>query len=218
MTLRILGIDPGTRIAGYGVVDLHPDGRITGVSAGVWRFDADLPLAARLASLATEFARVVGIYSPQGVCVEQAFVAQNIRSALFLGHARGVVLAHAHQSGLAVHELSPTAVKKAVLAHGRSSKESIAHALSQILKVSFENLPHDASDALAVAYAHALKEKMARTQGVSLSQEGQMEKKTKRRAGGSRWASPETPRHSNSVRKKNGFEMFVEGDKKLRKL
>ncbi|MEN9826596.1 MAG: hypothetical protein RI953_2341, partial [Pseudomonadota bacterium] len=105
MTLRILGIDPGTRIAGYGVVDLHPDGRVTGVSAGVWRFDAELPLYARLASLATEFVRVVEIYSPQSVCVEQAFVAQNIRSALFLGHARGVVLAHAHQNGLAVHEL-----------------------------------------------------------------------------------------------------------------
>ena len=144
-------------------------------------------------------------------------MAQNIRSALFLGHARGVVLAHAHQCGLWVHELSPTAVKKAVLAHGRSSKESIAHALSQILHVSFDKLPFDASDALAIAYAHALKEKMARAQGTTLNAEAP-EKKNKPRAGGSRWASPETPRAGKSAGKRAGFEVFIEGEKKLRKL
>lgn len=169
MTVRILGIDPGTRVAGYGVVDLYPDGRIIGIAAGVWRFAGELPLAARLASLATELVRVIETYTPQGVCVEQAFVAQNVRSALFLGHARGVVLALSHQRGLAVHELAPTAVKKAVLAHGRSSKESIAQAMSQILKVSFDNLPLDASDALAVAYAHALREKTMSESGLTLA-------------------------------------------------
>lgn len=209
--MRILGIDPGTRIAGYGIVDLAADGRVRGVAAGVWRFDAELPLAARLASLSVELMRVIELYQPQNVCVEQAFVAQNIRSALFLGHARGVVLAQCHQAGLGVFELAPTAVKKAVLAHGRSSKEDIARALSSILGISFENLPHDASDALGVAYAHALREKVARAQGMSLENLLASEKKSsqsQRRRGGSRWATVDTPTRQNA-RQKNGFERFV---------
>ena len=209
MMLRILGIDPGTRVAGYGIVDLFPDGRIVGVCAGVWRFDGELPLAARLASLATELVRIVELYSPHTVCVEQAFVAQNIRSALFLGHARGVVLALAHQRGVVVHELSPTAVKKAVLAHGRSSKESVARALSQILKVSFENLPFDASDALAVAYAHALREKRAHTEGVPLPSGGAKERQPKARAGGSRWAAALPQKKGPRRGSKQGFEIFL---------
>lgn len=207
--LRILGIDPGTRVAGYGIVDLFPDGRIAGVCAGVWRFDAELPLAARLSSLATELVRIVELYSPHSVCVEQAFVAQNIRSALFLGHARGVVLALAHQRGVAVHELSPTAVKKAVLAHGRSSKESVARALSQILKVSFENLPFDASDALAVAYAHALREKRAQTEGVPLPAGGSGSRRDKQRAGGSRWAAADQAQKKARGKRGQGFEIFL---------
>lgn len=214
--MRILGIDPGTRVAGYGVVDLFPDGRIAAVSAGVWRFDATLPLAARLASLATELLRVIEIYTPHGICVEQAFVAQNIRSALFLGHARGVVLAHAHQRGLLIHELSPTAVKKAVLAHGRSSKESIAQALSQILKISFENLPLDASDALAVAYAHALREKYAQSRGVAVEDLNPKKSPSPRRSGGSRWASPEVGPSKSKKGHKRGFEVFIEAGRKTR--
>ena len=145
------------------------------------------------------------------ICVEQAFVAQNIRSALFLGHARGVVLAHAHQNGLEVHELSPTAVKKAVLAHGRSSKESIAQALSSILKVSFENLPLDASDALGIAYAHALRERIARAQGTTVMAMAIQEKKNsaRRRAGGSRWATNDVNAQRFSKSRKQGFEVFL---------
>jgi len=209
--MRILGIDPGTRIAGYGVPDLSDDGRVFGVAAGVWRFDPELPLAARLGSLAVELARVVSLYQPQKVCVEQAFVAQNIRSALFLGHARGVVLANCHQAGLGVFELSPTAVKKAVLAHGRSSKEEIARALSSILGISFENLPHDASDALGIAYAHALREKIARAQGTTVDAMTDAEKKAaqaQRRRGGSRWATSDLPLRSGR-KSKQGFEQFL---------
>jgi crossover junction endodeoxyribonuclease RuvC len=210
--MRILGIDPGTRIAGYGLVDLYDDGRVSGLAAGVWRFDAELPLAARLASLAVELVRVIELYKPQAVCVEQAFVAQNIRSALFLGHARGVVLAHSHQNGLEVFELAPTAVKKAVLAHGRSSKDAIAQALSSLLGVSFAGLPHDASDALGIAYAHALRERIARARGQTVNDMVLEEKKKsvdKKRAGGTRWATVETDSR-NQRTGKVGFERFLQ--------
>ncbi|MEN9530740.1 MAG: hypothetical protein RI932_2613, partial [Pseudomonadota bacterium] len=133
------------------------------------------------------------------------------RSALFLGHARGVVLANCHQAGLGVFELAPTAVKKAVLAHGRSSKEEIARALSSILGISFENLPHDASDALGIAYAHALREKIARAQGTSVNAMVESERKAaqaQRRRGGSRWATVEQPARAGR-KQKHGFEQFI---------
>lgn len=191
--MRVLGIDPGTRVAGYGLIDLDEStARLQGIAAGVWRFDPQLSLAARLSSLALELQRIIELYSPQVVCVEQAFVAQNVRSALFLGHARGVVLAHCHSAGLEVFELAPTAVKKAVVAHGRAGKDTVAHALSSLLGIDFKNLPHDASDAMGVAYAHALREKIARARGSSvqmLELEERKQRQEKKRAGGSRWAT-----------------------------
>lgn len=210
--MRVLGIDPGTRVAGYGLIDLdEPTARLQGVAAGVWRFDPQLSLAARLAALALELQRVIELYSPQAVCVEQAFVAQNIRSALYLGHARGVVLAHCHRAGLDVYELAPTAVKKAVVAHGRAGKDTIAHALSNLLGIDFKNLPHDASDAMGIAYAHALREKIARARGSTvqvLEQEELRERQEKKRAGGSRWATFGDKQRS-SRRKNSGFEMLL---------
>lgn len=210
--MRVLGIDPGTRIAGYGLVDYDDSsGRIVGVAAGVWRLDPHLSLAARLAALALELQRVIDIHAPRVVCVEQAFVAQNIRSALFLGHARGVVLAHCYKAGLDVYELAPTAVKKAVVAHGRAGKDTIANALSRLLGVDFKNLPHDASDALGIAYAHALREKMARARGMTVShleQEEKKERQEKKRAGGSRWATYTGPQRKGQV-KNSGFQLLL---------
>jgi crossover junction endodeoxyribonuclease RuvC len=202
-------------VAGYGLIDLdQTTARLCGVAAGVWRFDPQLTLAARLSSLAMELQRVIELYSPQAVCVEQAFVAQNIRSALYLGHARGVVLAHCHRAGLDVFELAPTAVKKAVVAHGRAGKDTIAHALSSLLGIDFKNLPYDASDAMGIAYAHALREKMARARGCTvqiLEQEERRQRQEKKRAGGSRWAT--FGGQTRSSRGKNSrFELLLKSD------
>lgn len=213
--MRVLGIDPGTRVAGYGLIDLNDSSdHIRGVAAGVWRFDPQLSLAARLSALALELQRVIDIYSPQIVCVEQAFVAQNIRSALYLGHARGVVLANCHKAGLDVFELAPTAVKKAVVAHGRAGKDTIARALSSLLGVDFKNLPHDASDAMGIAYAHALREKIARARGTSvqvLDQEEQRQRQEKKRAGGSRWATYDAKLRTGRA-KNSGIEALFKNE------
>jgi crossover junction endodeoxyribonuclease RuvC len=155
--MRILGIDPGTRLAGYGVLDLV-DGRFSAVAAGVWRLPAAGPLHVRLAQLHIEFLRVVDAFQPCTLCLELAFVAENPRSALSLGHARGVILAAAHISGVSVHEMSATAAKKAVAGQGRADKTQVSLALSKLLKIEFANLPLDASDALSLAYAHGLRE------------------------------------------------------------
>ena len=213
--MRVLGIDPGTRVAGYGLIDLEvATGRLCGVAAGVWRFDPQLSLAALLSSLAMELQRVIELHSPQVVCVEQAFVAQNVRSALYLGHARGVVLAHCHRAGLDVFELAPTAVKKAVVAHGRAGKDTIAQALSSLLGIDFKNLPHDASDAMGIAYAHALREKMARARGCSvqsLDEEVRRQRQEKKRAGGTRWATYGS-QHRSGRGKNSGFELLIKNE------
>jgi|GEM_PF-412523 len=155
--MRILGIDPGTRIAGYGLVDIQ-DGRISAVAAGVWRLGEKRELPHRLGQLSTEFGRVVDAFSPGIVCIELAFLGNNPRSAISLGHARGVILSQAALKGLVVHEISATAAKKSVVNFGQAGKEQVAAALEALLKVRFTDIPLDASDALAIAYAHALRE------------------------------------------------------------
>jgi crossover junction endodeoxyribonuclease RuvC len=155
-TLRILGIDPGSRVAGYGLVDIL-EGRIVAVAAGVWRLDGRREMHERLARLSLEFSRVVDAYCPAALCLEMAFVAVNVRSAMSLGLARGVILSQASLRGLAVHEMTASAAKKAVVGGG-ADKEHVALALEGVLGVRFEGMPLDASDALAIAYAHALRE------------------------------------------------------------
>jgi crossover junction endodeoxyribonuclease RuvC len=158
--MRVLGIDPGTRIAGYGIIETSGTagrtGKLSAVAAGVWRLPAESELPVRLAQLAREFERAVEVYKPQIVCIELAFVAVNVRSAMFLGHARGVLMERAHTLGIPVVEVSATAVKLAVMGHGRGDKKLVAQALSSLLKISFEKLPLDASDALGIAYAYAI--------------------------------------------------------------
>ena len=155
-SVRILGIDPGTRIAGYGLVDLQ-DGRIQAVAAGVWRLGEKHELPHRLGQLSLEFGRVVDAFVPSIVCIELAFLGNNPRSAISLGHARGVILSQAALKGLAVHEISASAAKKAVVS-GQAGKDQVAAALERLLKIRFTDIPLDASDALAIAYAHALRE------------------------------------------------------------
>lgn len=155
--MRIIGVDPGTRVAGYGVVDLV-DGRLRAVAAGVWRLDPRSQMPDRLAQLSLEFSRVVDTFSPNILCLEMAFVAMNVRSAMSLGLARGVILSQGALRGMAVHEMTASAAKKAVL-DGRAGKDAVARILETLLGVRFDNIPLDASDALAIAYAHGLREK-----------------------------------------------------------
>ncbi len=154
---RILGIDPGTRVAGYGLVEARADGTIRALAVGAWCLDEKLPLAARLASLAIEFRRVVAAHSPQIVCVELPFVSNNARSALVLGSARGVILSEAYQAGMEISEIAATSAKKMITGNGYSDKERVMQTLQSLLRADLSELPYDATDALAIAYAHGLR-------------------------------------------------------------
>lgn len=153
--IRVVGIDPGTRIAGFGIVDLL--GRdVRAVTAGAWNLKGDLPLAARLAELSRSFKKLLDEYKPTHVCIELAFVGENVRSALFLGHARGVILAESYERGLPISELSATTVKKRLTNYGRADKESVARMIGLALNISTETFSSDATDALAIAHALAM--------------------------------------------------------------
>ncbi len=155
--IRILGIDPGTRVAGYGVVVSDGRGEVRAISVGAWRLDEKQTLAARLATLAIEFRRVVALNKPDIVCVELPFVSNNARSALVLGTARGVILSEAHQCGLGIAEIAATSAKKTITGNGYAEKERVRRTLEALLKANLSELPYDATDALAIAYAHALR-------------------------------------------------------------
>ena len=151
--MRILGIDPGSKATGYGVVD-RVDGRVVHVAHGTLRPPPSAPLAERLARLCREVAEVVAAHGPDVASVEQVFVAANARSALVLGQARGAVLAALGEAGLRVHEYGTTTVKQALTGSGVADKRQVQRMVRSAL--SLERTPGaDAADALALAICHA---------------------------------------------------------------
>ena len=150
---RILGIDPGSRVTGYGVVSF--DGaRLSYVECGVIRTSPKARLEDRLAEIARGVEEVIGELLPDVVAVEDVFYSVNARSALALGQARGAVLAIAGRAGLVVHAYAPALVKKAVTGRGRATKGQVTLMIKALLRL--RQAPRaDAADALAVAVAHA---------------------------------------------------------------
>ncbi len=150
--MRVLGIDPGSRFMGYGVVE-ERRGRLAHVGHGVIKVDADAPLELRLKELHDSLLTALKLYKPQAVAVEGVFTFRNARSALILGHARGVALLAAAQMGLPVHEYAPARVKRSVGAGGAADKDAVARMVCTFLELE-EIERADASDALAVALCH----------------------------------------------------------------
>jgi len=153
--MRVLGIDPGSRTTGWGVVDA--DGwEIAYVAAGAIRTIGDRDaLPARLAALAEGLRGVLAAHAPDCVAIEQVFSSKNARSALVLGHARGVALLVAAEAGLPLHEYTPMQVKGAVAGWGRADKRQVQQAVATQLALRQAPEPLDASDALAIATCHA---------------------------------------------------------------
>lgn len=150
--MRVLGVDPGSRFMGYGVVE-ERRGQLVHLGHGVIKVDPDAPLHQRLMVLHMELSAVLKKYRPESVAVEGVFTFRNARSALVLGHARGVALLAAAQAGLPVHEYAPARVKRSVGASGASAKDAIARMVCSLLKLDVIERA-DASDALAVAICH----------------------------------------------------------------
>lgn len=150
---RILGIDPGSRTTGYGIID--KDGsRIGFVTCGTIRTPSDMKLSDRLLEIFEGLMHVIDEHQPDVAAVEDMFISQNPRSALKLGHARGVAVLAAMKSGMKVHDYPPRQVKQAVAGYGHAEKEQVQNMVCALLELS-SSPSSDASDALAVAICHA---------------------------------------------------------------
>ena len=154
----VLGIDPGTRVVGYGAVVANARGpRLFG--AGVLRPGARLDVPARLAAILAEFEELLDEVRPDVVVVEQAFAARNLQSALRIGEGRGVILAAAARFGSRIVQFAPAVAKKALVGNGAADKTQVAAMVAGTLGLAEAPEPLDATDALALALAHVLRSK-----------------------------------------------------------
>ena len=147
--MRALGIDPGTRLTGWGVVEAARHG-CRHLESGTLALPVRESIAARLARLHGAVQALIGRWAPDAVVLERAFVAANARSALRLGEARGAVLAAVAATGTPVHEFAPAEIKLAAVGHGRADKASVMYGVRLVLGLE-TTPPPDAADALAMA-------------------------------------------------------------------
>lgn len=152
--MRILGIDCGTEYTGYGLID--SDGRFHRmIAAGAIRTRTKEPLESRLLAIARGLRQVIESHAPDAAAVEEVFYAQNVKTALRLSHARGVVLLTLAEAGLPVGEYSPLEIKTSVVGYGRAEKQQVQLMVHSLLGLSDEIRSEDACDAIAVAICHA---------------------------------------------------------------
>jgi crossover junction endodeoxyribonuclease RuvC len=151
--LRILGIDPGTRCLGYGIID--SDGpTVTYVASGAVTCSDKLPMTERLVRLYAELGKVIAEHHPDCAAVETPFFSENARSALAIGKAQAVAILAAANAGLAVYEYPPAKIKARISGFGASNKDQVSRMVVLQLGLSEPPTPADASDALACALCH----------------------------------------------------------------
>jgi crossover junction endodeoxyribonuclease RuvC len=150
--MRIIGIDPGSTITGYGIVE-QVNTRLSHVASGRVVSSARKPFNDRLKRIYQELEKVIALHSPEVMAVEDLFISRNIRSALKLGHARGVAILAGLNADLAIAEYSPLEVKKALVGYGRAQKTQVQEMVRTLLCLG--ELPEsNTADALAVAICH----------------------------------------------------------------
>jgi crossover junction endodeoxyribonuclease RuvC len=155
--MRVFGIDCGTNCTGYGVVDVQSgrhETRLMAVAAGGLKLAKDQALPVRLAYIFAELSGLLDLHRPDVVAVEEVFYSVNAKSALKLGHVRGVALLAAATQGLPVAEYSPLAIKSAVVGYGLARKEQVQFMVARLLRLDCAPEPADAADALAIAICH----------------------------------------------------------------
>jgi crossover junction endodeoxyribonuclease RuvC len=151
--MRVLGIDCGSRVTGYGVIDTDGADCVF-VRCGAIRSKPSASLAERLKCIYSGIVQIIQELQPEAAAFENVFYASNVQSALKLGHVRGVSMFAAAEANLPVFEYSPLEVKSAVTGYGRAEKPQVQQMVRALLKLNALPEPYDASDALAVAICH----------------------------------------------------------------
>ncbi len=152
-SIRILGVDPGLRNTGWGIIDAQGS-KLVFVASGCLQTEASAPMGERLRRLLEGLSEVIATFSPNEAAVEETFVNRDPQSALKLGQARGIALAAPALAGLEIEEYAANLVKKTVVGNGHADKAQVAMMVRVLLPASFA-ASKDAADALAVAICHA---------------------------------------------------------------
>src|SRR3979409_425825 len=152
--MRVLGIDCGGEYTGYGVVEMHPGGKLCCLTWGAIKLSPREPLPLRLSQIFAQLGKIIVEHRPNQVAIEDVFYALNVKSALKLGQVRGVAMLAAATAGLQVAEYSPLTIKSSVVGYGRAEKQQVQHMVTRLLELAAPPEPMDASDALAIAICH----------------------------------------------------------------
>jgi crossover junction endodeoxyribonuclease RuvC len=166
-----IGIDPGTAITGYGLVRAAPDGDIEAVDWGVILTPAKTPPARRLLQIYDSLNEILAQHHPESAAVEALFFQRNVRTAMSVGQARGVVLLALQRAGLPITDYGPKEIKQAITGYGNADKRQMQSMVQTLLNLPEEPQPDDAADALAVAicHLHSLRQKSLIDEGESES-------------------------------------------------
>jgi crossover junction endodeoxyribonuclease RuvC len=151
--LRILGLDPGIAIVGFGVVEAV-QGDFRPLSYGAIRTEAGLPLSQRLEIIYNDLHQLLEAVKPDSVAIEELFFNTNITTGISVAHGRGILLLACRQKGLPVYEYTPLQVKQSVVGYGRAEKRQVMEMTRRMLHLSEVPKPDDAADALAIALCH----------------------------------------------------------------
>lgn len=152
--MSIIGLDPGSAITGFGILEEHADHSLEVIDYGVLRTGPETPQAERLQSIYEQLNKILVLHKPVSGAVENLFFQRNVRTAFAVGQARGVLLLALAQAGIPVAEYNPMEVKQAVAGYGKADKQQMQQMVKILLGLKEIPRPDDAADALAVAICH----------------------------------------------------------------
>lgn len=150
--MKVIGIDPGSRACGYGIIE-STNGKLKHITSGTIVPSSELTLARRLGAIYSDLTDIINAHSPDCMSVEDVFFAKNAKSAIKLGQARGVALLAASNGGMEIYEYAPTNIKLALTGNGRAKKSEVQKMVAYILGLK-NNMNNDCSDAIATAICH----------------------------------------------------------------
>ena len=152
--MRILGIDPGIAIVGFGLIESNR-GSVRMLQYGAVTTEAGLPLATRLVQIENDMTALIAQLKPDEIAVEELFFSKNITTGIAVAHGRGVILCTAERLGVPIFEYTPMQVKQAVAGYGLADKKQVMDMTKRLLKLKAVPKPDDAADAVACAITHA---------------------------------------------------------------
>lgn len=160
--MLVIGIDPGTAATGYGLVREADDGSLHAIEHGVIATSAALPMQDRLAKLHNDLRELLDLHRPEYSAVEKLFFQRNVKTAISVGQARGVVLLALAQAQVTIAEYAPVEIKQAVAGYGGADKRQVSQMVTRLLNLDDVPKPDDAADALAIAICHCHSARMMR--------------------------------------------------------